>query len=265
MDFSDNGRADEQFYVTEKEPPSKKFSSTGECLYGKRRRTVGGIVLNVILAIIAFLLVGEIIFNSMYTGLYVVHSSMYPTLNGASSIDEAGGDYIYINENTVPTYGDIVVVFDENKKTNIIKRVVAFGGDSVKIVQGKLFLKKSGEEEFKQVEESYVSPLCNLEGVNVNALYYNYPTGGGEHLIAENSYFLLGDNRNDSSDSRDSANGVNGDYHKKFLVGVVPSWSLKFKSVSTAWHTFFNFTLRGKSINSYGLRRDYESCCYSRW
>ena len=64
-------------------------------------------------------------------------------------------------------------------------------------------------KEFKQVEESYVSPLCNLEGVNVNALYYNYPTGGGEHLIAENSYFLLGDNRNDSSDSRDSANGVN--------------------------------------------------------
>ena len=230
MDFSDEG-----------------FSRAGDCLYGKRRLNVGSIVLNVLLVIIGFLIICEIIFNSMYTGLYVVHGSMTPTLTGAPSVNEAGGDYIYINERATPTYGDIVVVFDEKKKTNIIKRVVAFGGDSVKIVKGKLLLKKNGETEFSPVDESYVSPLYNIEGVNVNALYYDYPAdGSGEHTVAANSYFLLGDNRNDSSDSRDSSNGENGDYHKKFLVGVVPKWSITFKNVSTAWHTFFNFTLHGK-------------------
>lgn len=242
MDFSDNGQ-------TSNEPQPEKLSSTGDCLYGKRRLNTGSIVLNVILVIIGLLLIGEIIFNSTYTGLYVVHGSMTPTLIGAPSVNEAGGDYIYINERATPTYGNIVVVFDEKKKTNIIKRVVAFGGDSVKIVKGKLHLKKSGEAEFSPVNENYVSPLYNLEGVNVNALYYDYPAdGSGEHVVAKDSYFLLGDNRNDSSDSRDSANGENGDYHKKFLVGVVPGWSITFKSVSTAWHTFFNFTLHGKTI-----------------
>lgn len=241
MDFSDSGK-------TSNEPQPESLSSVGNCLYGKRRLNAGSIVLNVILVIIGFLIVCEIIFNSMYTGLYVVHGSMTPTLTGAPSVNEAGGDYIYINERATPAYGDIVVVFDQKKNTNIIKRVVAFGGDSVKIVEGKLFLKKSGQTEFLQVDESYVSPLYNVEGVNVNALYYNYPAdGSGEHVVAANSYFLLGDNRNDSSDSRDSDNGENGDYHKKFLVGVVPWWSVKFKHVSTAWHTFFNFTLRGKS------------------
>lgn len=242
MDFSNNGRESE-------EPQTAYPSSTGECLYGKRKLNVSGIIINVILAIIALLLIGEIIFNSLYTGLYIVHGSMTPTLIGAPSKNEAGGDYIYFSPNATPAYGDIVVVFDEKKNTNIIKRVVAFGGDSVQIREGKLFLKKSGEEEFKQVHESYVNPLYNLEGVNVNAHYYNYPVGGGEHVVAENSYFLLGDNRNDSSDSRDSGNGENGDYHKKFLVGVVPWWSVKYKSLSTAWHTFFNFTLHGKCAN----------------
>lgn len=225
------------------------LTSVGVSLYSRRKKNVLAIILNVALVFITLVLAGEIIFNSLYTGLYVVHSSMYPTLVGASSIDSPGGDYIYISKNARPGYGDIVVVYDENKKTNIIKRVVAFGGDGVKIVEGNLWLRRSGEDEFIKVDEYYVSPLCNIDGVNVNKDYFNYPADGtAEHVVAESCMFLLGDNRNDSSDSRDAANGKNGDYNLKFLVGVVPYWSIKYKNISTAWHTFFSFTLHGKSM-----------------
>ena len=54
--------------------------------------------------------------------------------------------------------------------------------------------------------------------------------------------FLLGDNRNKSSDSREY-----GDFPVSSLVGVVPQWSIDNKEFTTAVYTYFNFTLLGKN------------------
>ncbi len=110
-------------------------------------------------------------------------------------------------------------------KGNIIKRVVAFGGDTVEIKGGVLIV--NGNE----VDEPYVDPSRNTPLLN------NY----GEHTVKEGCMFLLGDNRNESTDSRD-----NGDYPQANLVGVVPQWSINVKSFTTAIYTFFNYTLTGK-------------------
>jgi signal peptidase I len=82
--------------------------------------------------------------------------------------------------------GDIVVFqFPRDPSKSYIKRVLAVGGDRVVIDRGRVYV--NGE----LVDEPYVPK----EFVD----YRSYP----EATIAEGSYFVLGDHRSMSSDSRD--------------------------------------------------------------
>ncbi len=201
-----------------------------DSLYKRDRRSPLNILLNVVIVFFCAVLILELSFNLLFTGIYVIDKSMTPTLIGAPSANKAGGEFIYVDKYAKPDYGDIVVVYRETPdgvKGNIIKRVVAFAGDTVEIVKGVLFV--NGEEK----EEAY------LDG------YYNSPENDcntfAEHVVEEGCMFLIGDNRNVSSDSRQ-----NGDYPIENLVGVVPAWSMTLKGFTTGFYTFFNFTLWGK-------------------
>ncbi len=84
---------------------------------------------------------------------------------------------------TEPERGEIVIFkppIDQNH--NYIKRVIAVEGDRVKIVDGIVYLNG------KKLEEDYVE----------HRSYETMP----EVTVPENSYFVLGDNRSNSSDSR---------------------------------------------------------------
>lgn len=84
---------------------------------------------------------------------------------------------------TEPEHGDIVIFkppIDQNH--NYIKRVIAVEGDQVKIVDGFVYL--NGEI----LEEDYIE----------HRSYETMP----EVTVPEDSYFVLGDNRANSSDSR---------------------------------------------------------------
>lgn len=196
-------------------------------------------ILNIVVIILAYLLIAELIFNATYISIRVEGQSMHPTLIGADGPNDSG-DYIYINTKISPTYGDIVVVevSDESTGTNynIIKRVVAFGGDAVKMEAGQLYIKRSGEQDFTAVEESYVVH-CDPNLMKNSFI---------EHVVEEGKMFLLGDNRDDSVDSR-----AHGDFSVENLIGVAPSWALKNKGIITSVFTFFKFTLPG----ALGLKR----------
>ena len=200
-----------------------------DSLYKRERRSPLNICLNVIIVLFCAILVLELSFNVLYTGIYVIDESMTPTIIGAPASNKAGGEFIYIDKYAKPTYGDIVVVYRETPdgtKGNIIKRVVAFGGDTVKLDGGKLTV--NGES----VNEYYLNDAYNSPEYEYNTL---------EYTVEEGCMFLLGDNRNVSNDSRQ-----NGGYPVENLVGVVPKWSMKIKSMTTKFYTFFNFTLWGK-------------------
>lgn len=205
------------------------LQQVNQSLYGgKNGRSAVNFILNLVLALIGFLLVFQIAFGVFYQGFYIVHSSMSPTLTGASDLQSAGGDYIYVNRYAKPGYGDIVVVFDGDQ--SIVKRLIAFGGDTVKIERGVVYVRYAGEEEYTELSESYVAAENNTPSKPVN----NF----AEHTVAEGCYFLLGDNRDVSSDSRQ-----NGDYSAKGLIGVMPAWAMSLKPCTTALHNFFQFTL----------------------
>lgn len=99
--------------------------------------------------------------------------SMCPTLNNGQVI------IIYKADNT-PSRGDIVV-FDSPDGIELVKRVIGLPGETIKIAGGIVYI--NGEKIDEQ---------------------YQYPTSESltETTIPKGSIFVLGDNRNHSSDSR---------------------------------------------------------------
>lgn len=208
----------------------------------ERKKRRGGTILNVIIVVLVVIIILQIVLSLTYTRVYVIGSSMYPTLIGASKKGVSGGDYVLIYDGE-PDYGDIVVV-ERNETTGedktLIKRVIALGGDTVYLDHGVLYIKYKGTDEFIQVEESYIDPNCN-SSTEPNNTYpkFNGDTDTNGHTVAEGYMFLLGDNRNVSIDSRSSY----GDFALDELVGIVSDWSVSCKNVLTGWFTFWDYTL----------------------
>jgi signal peptidase I len=105
--------------------------------------------------------------------------SMLPTLHN--------GDRLMIDKVSYrlrePRYGEIVVFrFPANPRQRFIKRVIGLPGDTVEIRQNRVYL--NGQ-------------VLNEEYLN-GTMYGNF----GPVVVPENSIFVLGDNRNNSADSR---------------------------------------------------------------
>ncbi len=124
------------------------------------------------------------------------------------------GDCLVVNKYKQADYGDIVIVERENKL--VIKRVVALGGDSVKIEDGKVYLKKSGEQGYRVLSEDYING--NFTTVELNA--------ESEWVLDSDEIFYLGDNRvgKASYDCR-----AYGPVKVESVLGVVENWSISIK------------------------------------
>ncbi len=178
-----------------------------------KHAVVFGTVFSVLLSIFLFIIVANGFF---LLRIEVNRTSMYPTLKDK--------DIVYAAKYRRVNYGDIVIISGEESSW-IVKRVIGMGGDTVKISGGYVYLKKSGETEFKKLPEEYLTE----QGVTTsNKEIYE---------VGENEIFYLGDNRKFSKDSRSEFKNCN----KSQIVGVVTEWSVKCKGFNTA---VYKFTVR---------------------
>ncbi len=115
--------------------------------------------------------------NAVSARIRVDGSSMVPTLQS--------GEFVIVNRLAYrfgePNYSDVVVFrFPRDPEQEYIKRVIALPGDTVHVQNRRVFV--NGHE----IHEPYI---------NAAPLY------SGEWHIPEGQVFVLGDNRNNSSDS----------------------------------------------------------------
>ncbi len=96
--------------------------------------------------------------------------------------------------------GDVVVFwYPKNPDQSFVKRVIGLPGEKVDIVKGKVFI------DDKELTEPYLDPENNKSTANDKSIY-----------VESNYYFVMGDNRDNSSDSR-----VWGLVPEKYIYGKV--------------------------------------------
>ena len=113
----------------------------------------------------------------------VIGDSMEPALyNGQEILINR-----FIYKFSAPGRGDVIVFLPNgNQKTHYyVKRVIALPGETVQIINGKVYI----DGELLEEDESFDKIVD--AGIAEN-----------EILLNDNEYFVLGDNRNSSEDSR---------------------------------------------------------------
>ncbi|HSQ39787.1 MAG TPA: signal peptidase I [Anaerolineales bacterium] len=151
------------------------------------------LVETLVLAVIIFLVVNT------FTGRYEVQSiSMEPTLHE--------GQYLIVSKVAywfhAPERGDIVVLDPPNHQSEIpyIKRVIGLPGERVEIRDGRVW----------------------INGIALNEPYISGPPSYSEsQVLKDEEYLVLGDNRNNSSDSH--------------IWGILPRDNIIGKSIFRYW------------------------------
>lgn len=158
-------------------------------------RSIAFHILDVALNIVIIVAIVAVIRTFIVSPFQVEGNSMIDTLEH--------NEYIVINKFRylfqTPERGDIVVFkapTDPGKY--YVKRVIGLPGDTVIIRSGQVYLKTPSEE--RKINEPYLSEMNQGKT-------YRYPVSSGDTReetfeIPEDQYFLLGDNRMGSLDSR---------------------------------------------------------------
>lgn len=156
--------------------------------------------------IIAFC-IGIAYFLASFVTTYVAHQttvegeSMEPTLTDGDSVIIQRLSYYFVD----PKRYDVVVFpvsYDDGtaKKTYYIKRVIGLPGETVQIIDGSVYINNE-----KLDDDVYGAAAINEAGIAENPL-----------VLGENQYFVMGDNRNMSTDSRNSYVGL---VNKNDIIG----------------------------------------------
>lgn len=123
-------------------------------------------------------------------------SSMETTL---SDKDQLIGDKMTYRFRDPKRYDIVVFPYQYQDNTYYIKRIIGLPGETVQILSGMVYI------DGMRLDEHYGNEIMENPGIAEEPL-----------TLGEDEYFVLGDNRNNSSDSRASDVGL---IHRKDLIG----------------------------------------------
>ena len=124
---------------------------------------------------------------------YIPSGSMIPTLMVNDRIIVSKFNY-YFSE---PKRGDVIVFkYPKDQEKRFVKRLIGFAGETIEVRDSKLYING------KETKEDYLPPDLRMLG------------DFGPYQVPPDSYFMMGDNRNNSDDSR-----VWGKMPKELMIG----------------------------------------------
>lgn len=161
-----------------------------------KKKSIGREILGMVIYI-AVLAAAVILINTFVFQRTVVDGmSMYPTLEDGDNLIADKISYRF----TDPKRFDIIVFpYKQEEHTYFIKRIIGLPGETVQVEDGTIYI--DGQE----LDEDYGKETI-LDGGEARE-----PV-----TLGEDEYFVMGDNRNNSKDSRDPSVGL---IHRKDIVG----------------------------------------------
>lgn len=166
-----------------------KFTAAAERMHRNHpalnRTLTTGFVLVLLAVVIAAFAMRQFLFEPTL----VDGESMETTLMNGERVAVSKAAYWFRE----PQRGDIVIVHYPNRQGRFVKRIIAFGGETITLNNGYVMI------DGKKLDESaYAGDWYG----NINLYISTHGSVNGVYTVPEGHVFVMGDNRNISHDSR---------------------------------------------------------------